>query len=137
MSYINLKYLFFQKHHVYIYIYIYLLLINIYCYCLVFLRFLTKLNFISYIKQKNIKLLIVQRAPMAHRRWSQEHYKIQIYYWINYYKFLLKYNWIHYLLKNTAYLTYYLSTTVFHLSTTSLFVKSTVSQIHIIYLLYY
>jgi hypothetical protein len=135
ISYINLRYLFSQKY--YLYTYIYLLLINIYFYCLLFLRFLTRLNFISYIKQKNIKLLIVQRAPMAHRRWSQEHYKIQIYYWVNCYKFLLKYNWIHYLIKNIVYLTYYLTITAFHLTTSSLFVKSVTNQIQILFLLYY
>jgi hypothetical protein len=137
ISYVNLKYLFLNKHYIYIYIYIYLLLINIYFYCLLFLRHLTRLNFVSYIEKKNIKSLIIQRAPMAHRRWSQEHYKIQIYYWINYYRFLLKYNWIHYFIKNTAYLMYYLTKTVFYLSTTTLFIKSVTNQIQIIFVLYY
>ena len=68
ISYINLRYLLIQKIYYYIYIYIFLILINIYVYCIIFLNYLTKINFLSFCKKKNIKLLTIQRAPMAHRR---------------------------------------------------------------------
>ena len=139
ISYINLKYIFTQcKDRLYfLYIYIYIILLNIYLIIKVFLVQHSVFFFKTFINKKNIQQFTIQRAPMAHRRWSQEQYKVTLYYWIICYNYKLTSFWLNCLYNNISYFTFFYYSLFLFFSTSVVFFKNSISSICINFFLYY
>lgn len=101
LSYSNCR----QNNLLHLYLYLIILNIHFILYHFVNASYSYKINF--FIIKKNSRLLTIQRSPMAHRRWSQEQYKICSYYWIVQYQYMIRWFWINYAAANVTYFNYY------------------------------
>lgn len=139
ISYINLRYIFYKKYENcnFIYIYIYLIILNIYFINKLFLQQLGTIRFNSFLKKKTTTRLTIQRAPMAHRRWSQEQYKVIIYYWIVCYCIILKNFWINFIYLYLPYFTMFYHLFYIYFSSSILLFKNNQLWLQKQFILYY